>query len=323
MSLPLSMRLVDWLGPRVEKPIARMGLDEIREAQRQSIPRNAFTHWLYGKPSSRVRIVVDQAVGRAGAIPLRLYRPGGSGPHAVVVHYHGGGWVLGGLDGADWLCSRLAERTGALVVSVDYRLAPQHPFPAAVDDAWDALTWVASHADRLDADRDRIAVMGDSAGGNLAAVVALLARDEGAPRLRRQVLIYPATDATMSQPSIEEFRDGPLLTHADMRVYLHHYLGTETDRQDPLVSPLFAEDLSGVAPALVQTAEYDPLRDEGRAYAERLRAAEVPTRFTEYVRAPHGYCSLPNLGEGAWQALGEISQVLRADFAESDDPHIQ
>ena len=193
--------------------------------------------------------------GPVGAIPVRAYAPAGDGPLPVVVYYHGGGWVLGGLESHDGTCRALANAAGALVVSVDYRLAPEHPFPAAVDDAWAALTWVADNAGDLGGDPARIVVAGDSAGGNLAAVAALLARDAGAPVLRGQLLVYPVTDATMASGSIEENGEGYFLTKADMDWFYGHYA---PDRpSDWRLSPLVAEDLTGLAPALVLTAEYD------------------------------------------------------------------
>jgi acetyl esterase len=226
-----------------------------------------------------------------------------------VVNFHGGGWVLGSLDMADWLCSNVAAQVGAVVVSVDYRLAPGHPWPAGAEDCYAALVDVVARAAEFGADPERLAVMGDSAGGNLSAVVALMARDRSGPSIAFQGLLYPATDLTMASPSIEENAHAPVLTKADMLAFRAHYLG-EQDLQQPYASPLFAPDLSGLPPALVQVAEHDPLRDDGLRYAAALRAAGVPVRTTTYVGMPHGYLSFPKLCRSAPQALAELCGEL-------------
>ena len=208
-------------------------------------------------------------------IPAHVYRatdvPASGAP--CLVWYHGGGWVIGDLESADPTARKLANRTGAVVVSVDYALAPERPFPAGPDECVAALEWVVAHADELGIDAARVAVGGDSAGGNLAAVVSIAARDRGIA-IRHQVLVYPAIDATMALPSYTDNAEGYLLTRGAMEWFYAHYIG-DHDPKDPRVSPLFADDLSDVAPATVITAEYDPLRDEGNAYAERLRDAGV------------------------------------------------
>jgi acetyl esterase/lipase len=255
--------------------------------------------------------------GPAGAQQVRLYRPRRPVHHPtpLVINLHGGGFVLGNLDAGDWLCSFVAGELGAVVASVDYRLAPEDPAPAAVEDGTSATRWLADHGEELGAPGP-IAVMGDSAGGNLAALVAIAARDAGGPAIAHQVLIYPAVDLTMSFPSIRELADAPILTYEDMRTFIDHYLGDHTDPADPQVSPWFVEDLTGLPPALVLTAEHDPLRDEGRAYAERLREAGVPTRWTEYAGMPHGFTTLPGVCRSAPQAVAEIVQELRRHLVE-------
>lgn len=248
--------------------------------------------------------------GPAGAIPARAYVPlSDAQALPVVVYYHGGGFVLGGLDSHDGTCRSLANTSGALVVSVDYRLAPEHPFPAAVDDAWASLEWLAGHAAELGGDPDRLAVAGDSAGGNLAAVVALLARDAGAPSLRGQLLVYPVTDATMSHPSIEENASGYFLTRADMEWFFGHYAPERPD--DWRLSPLAAPDLSGLAPALVLTAEYDPLRDEGEAYARRLADAGVPVELIRKDGLIHGFFGMVADVDEARDAMERAGAALR------------
>jgi acetyl esterase/lipase len=266
---------------------------------------------LFGRVDRRVRVDEFRVPGPAGDLRVRRYHPRGAVGTDVplVVNYHGGGFVLGDLDGNDWVCSTIAAEAGAVVVSVDYRLAPECPAPSAGQDCCAATRFLAEHADEVGA-TGPLVVMGDSAGGNLAALVALDARDRGAPAIALQVLIYPSTDLTMSFPSVRELADAPILTRADVDVFLRHYLGDDGDPADPALSPYHVADLAGVAPALVQTAEHDPLRDEGRAYADRLRDAGVPTRWTEYVGVPHGFVSLPGICRSAPQAVAEIVQAI-------------
>ncbi len=266
---------------------------------------------LFGRPRREVTTEDRSLPGPSGDLTLRVYRPPTVRAAApLVLHLHGGGWVLGDLDGADWLCSTVAADADVLVASLDYRLAPEHPAPAAMEDTAAALAWLAEHGADLGAGGP-IAVMGDSAGGNLAALAAIAARDAGTPSLAAQVLIYPATDLTLSFPSHRELADAPLLSRSEIEAFRAFYLGVDGDPADPRLSPWFVDDLAGVAPALVQTAEHDPLRDEGRAYAAKLGAAGVPTRWTEYADMPHGYASLPGLCRAAPQAVAEIAQFLR------------
>lgn len=274
---------------------------------------------IFGRPPRDV-VTEDRTVpGPAGPIPVRVYRPQGTGAdRPLVVNFHGGGFVLGDLDGNDWVCATVAGELGGVVVSVDYRLAPEHRPPAGIDDCIAATAWAVDHAPELGAG-GRVAVMGDSAGGTLAALVAIAARDADGPEIDHQVLVYPATDLTMSFPSTRELADAPILKRADMEVFLRLYLGDDADADDPRLSPYHVADLAGLPPALVQTAEHDPLRDEGRAYADRLRVAGVSTRWTQYAGAPHGYISLPGLCRAAPQAVAEIVQELRRHLLPDDD----
>jgi acetyl esterase len=225
-----------------------------------------------------------------GRLAARLYASTVGAPLPMLVWFHGGGWTIGDLDSADRTCRRLAAGTGALVVSVDYRLAPEHPFPAAADDCFGSLRWLIDNASSLDGDPSRVAVGGDSAGGNLAAVVACRARDERLA-LRHQLLVYPVTDCTMSSSSYETNGEGYLLTRDTMAWFVDNYVG-DGDPKDPRVSPLFVDDLSGVAPALVITAEFDPLRDEGEAYAQRLREAGVDVDVRRFDGQTHSFFEL-------------------------------
>ena len=293
--------------------IAKMDDARVAKAQTQQLGHNPLTDLLFGAAARGARLTDGTAAGQTGPLAIRVYRRAqpGSGARPLVVDFHGGGWVLGGLDMADWLCSSVAVGLDAVVVSVDYRLAPGHRFPAAAEDCYAALVDVVARAAEFDADPDRVAVMGDSAGGNLAAVVSLMARDRSGPAIAHQGLLYPATDLTMASPSIVENGSAPVLTRADMLAFRAHYLG-DADPRQPYASPLLADDLSGLPPALVQVAEHDPLRDDGLRYATALRAAGVPVRVTEYTGMPHGYLSFPRICRSAPQALAELVAEQRA-----------
>jgi acetyl esterase len=257
------------------------------------------------------------AAGPAGAIPVRYYRgaTAASGENLpALVYFHGGGWVIGDLDTHDSLCRHLANAARCIVVSVDYRLAPEHKFPAAVEDCFAATLWVAEQATPLAIDRERLAVGGDSAGGNLAAVVSLLARDRGAPRLRYQVLLYPAADCAMTHPSHERFAEGYLLTRPTMRWFYDHYLSEPADIEDWRASPLRCSDLSGVAPTFVLTAGNDVLCDEGDAYARRLKQHGVPVQLRHFPDQIHGFLTMGKIVRAAPAAIDEIGAALRAAF---------
>ncbi len=303
--------------------VADLTATQRERARTVALPVLPPVTWVTGAVPTGVTVWDSRFTARDGAtVPLRLYRPPAGGPGRaggaagllpVVVYLHGGGWVLGSTRGYDALCGFVADAVGAVVVSVDYRLAPEHPAPQGVHDCVDGVRWVGEHAAEVGGDGARIAVGGDSAGGNLAAVVCLVARDEGGPVIAHQALLYPGLDATMSYPSIAENADGPILTRGDIDGFLGHYLGgTGLDLKDPLVSPLWADDLTNLPPALVQTADLDPLRDEGQAYAARLLEAGVPVRATNYAGAPHGFMSMPGIVPSAGQARFELAVELRA-----------
>lgn len=244
---------------------------------------------------------------RVAGLPARLYTPTrGSG--GLLVFFHGGGFVFGGLDSHDGACRVLAERSGARVLAVDYRLAPEHPFPAAYDDAVAAYRWVVEHADELEADASRLAVGGDSAGGNLAAGVAIEAARQGWP-LALQVLVYPATDAQRETASAELFAEGFYLTTAFMDLANASYV--RDHGRDPRVSPAYADLPTGLAPAYVATAGFDPLRDEGEAYAQRLAQAGVPVELRRFGDQIHGFLNVVGVGRTARAATAEVADALR------------
>jgi acetyl esterase len=259
-----------------------------------------------------VHEVVDRTIpGPAGEIPVRIYRPAADAPVPVLVWFHGGGWTIGSLDTHDNTCRALVNAVGSVVVSVDYRLAPEHKFPCAVDDALAATAWVAEHAAELGADPARLGVAGDSAGGNLAAVVSLLARDAGAPELAFQLLVYPVTDYEFESESMVANATGYFLELESMRWFYRQYLNDETDGADWRFSPIRAGDLSGVPPAFVLTAEFDPLRDQGEAYARKLEAAGVPVELRRYDGVFHGFFGMRDLMEPAQEAFDDVAKAVR------------
>jgi acetyl esterase len=261
---------------------------------------------LTGKLPAGVAIEERTITGRTGnEIALRIYRPQGGGVRPGLVYFHGGGWVMGSVLACEHICMRIAADAGVTVASVEYRLAPDDPYPAGLHDCVDATRWVYDKAGELGIDPSRFGVGGDSAGGNLAAAVVLA----DPPPLTAAVLIYPALDFTYSTPSAREY-PGPGATAADLAMAGPLYLA-DLDPADPLCSPLLAEDLSAFPPTLVITAEYDPLRDEGRVFAERLQEAGVPVRFTNYVEYLHGFFSVPRMYPGVEQAWSELTGWVR------------
>ncbi|HYN29174.1 MAG TPA: alpha/beta hydrolase [Dermatophilaceae bacterium] len=314
----LTVALVDAL----DTPVERLDRDGIVRARAETVPARAPFTWVTGPVRREVAVLAAAAPVRDGTpVPLRVHRPvvPHAGPLPVVVHLHGGGWVLGSPMGYDPLCSHLAAELPALVVSVEYRMAPEHPAPTAAHDCVDATRWVAGHAGGLGGDGTRMAVAGDSAGGNLAAVVAQVLRDEGGPALAAQALIYPATDMTMSSPSVTEQSNRPILSRRSMDAFRDHYCPPGTDLTDPVVSPLFGR-LDGLPPALVQTADLDPIRDDGIRYAVALRAAGVPARLTNYRRVPHGFASFPLVTPVGRAQRAELVGFLRAQLTADGGP---
>jgi acetyl esterase len=293
-------------------PYPELGPAAVRELYRETRGR------LGAAPPEVARVESVGAPGPAGAIPIRLYRPLGAGAGKrlpALVYFHGGGWTFGDLDTHDVVCRELANLARCAVASVDYRLAPEHKFPAAVEDAIAATGWVAREAAALGLDPERIAVGGDSAGGNLAAVVALAARDAGGPALALQLLVYPATDMAADTPSHREFADGYVLTRDAILWSRANYLRVPDDVADWRASPLRARDLSRLPAAYLVTCGFDPLRDEGRAYADRLRAAGVPVTYECFEGMVHGFITMGGVLAAAHHALYRCAQGLRQAFA--------
>jgi acetyl esterase len=256
--------------------------------------------------------------GPGGSLPLRGYRPIGSTLASrlpALVFYHGGGFTIGDLESHDVLCRELCNQSGCAVYAVDYRMGPEHKFPAAVDDCWAATRWVVEHAATLNIDPARVAVGGDSAGGNLAAVVALLARDAKFTAIKFQLLIYPATDLAATLPSHQTNGVGYLLTNRVMNWFMSQYIGDAKNYQDWRASPLLAPSLKGVAPALVMTAGFDPLVDEGKAYADRLTREGVKTEYICYEGQVHGFITMGKLIAQANVAVSQCANALKAALA--------
>jgi acetyl esterase/lipase len=276
-------------------------------AMRQQTPDNAVTRWLLGTVARGTDVIDRFLPGPAGDIPVRIYRPAAGGPGALplIMYCHGGGFVLGDLRMGDWLCSSVAVRVKAVVVSMGYRLAPEHPFPAAVEDSYAALCWAAANTAELGVGGP-LAVMGESAGGNLSAALCLRARERGGPAISHQTLLYPATDLTAPTPAAAVKHDPPFLSVAEMAAYYRMYLGTAGDPANPLASPLLAADHTALPAALIVVAEQDLLRDQGLRYAAALRDAGVPVRTIDYPGMPHGFLNFPNLCRAAPRAIAEI-----------------
>lgn len=263
-------------------------------------------------PAEPVAAVAERRVpGPDGELAVRVYTPEREGPHPGIVFFHGGGWVIGNLDTHDGTARKLANAAGCTVVSVDYRLAPESRFPAAAEDCYAATGWVAEHRDDLGIAAGPLAVAGDSAGGNLATVVALMARDRDGPQLGFQLLIYPVVDCDFDRPSYRDNAEGYMLTRDVMQWFWDQYVPDPTERRNPYANPLAAASLADLPPALVLTAEYDPLRDEGEAYAERLKSEGVRVDCTRYDGVIHGFFSFADLVDKGKQAIAQAGAAVR------------
>jgi acetyl esterase/lipase len=285
-----------------------LGVEKVREAIRRGSAVGA---------QEAVAQVEDRLIrGAVGEIPVRIYRAMENAPSPAVVFFHGGGWVAGDLNTHDAICRILTNAARCVVVSVGYRLAPEHRFPADPEDCYAATVWTANNAASLGADPSRVAVAGTSAGGTLATVVALMARDRRSPRIGCQVLWYPATDVAMDTPSHRDYAVGTyyLLARADMEWFWSCYLSSERDRANPYCCPAAAKDLRGLPPALVVTAEYDPLRDEAEDYAARLKRAGVTVKCTRYEGVTHAFTGMAPILDKGRQSILEAAATLREAF---------
>jgi acetyl esterase len=284
----------------------------IAEARTQDV-KGAITT---AGPPEPVAVVRDFAIpGEAGDIAARIYRPAADGPLPALVYFFGGGWSLGTLDTSDAVCRMITNRAGCASIAVSYRLAPENKFPAAVHDCYSGIAWVAEHADELGVDATRLAVGGDSSGGNLAAAVTLLARERGGPALRHQLLVYPNTDAAAGTDSMREITDQHFFNANAIKWYWGMYLASPEDGDNPLASPLRAKDLSGLPPATVITAELDPLRDESELYARKLAEAGVPAEVIRYDGMMHGFFTMVGILDTAREAVGTAADRLASAFA--------
>ena len=308
--MPLDPQLQKFLGD-----LAAAGVPEFNTLP-VDIARAGFKQLLASFPATQAIAKSEDRVLSADRVSARIYTPNGSGPFPVLLFIHGGGWVIGDLDSYDAVCRELCGAVGCIVVSVDYRLAPEHRFPAAADDASFALRWLIEHCEQIGGDPKRIAIGGDSAGGNLAAVTAIEARKTFPGRLCAQLLIYPVASHT-STPSASMIAnaEGYLLAQRDMIWFTDHYLGPGHDGRDPRFNPSLTPDLSGLPPALVVTAEFDPLRDEGDAYAAALKKAGVKVDHSKYDGAIHGFLYFFAAFDISRRVMSEASEWLKARFA--------
>jgi acetyl esterase len=295
----------------------RLGLTPLHEqGVRKLRLLGRVTNWLQNRNPPSVGSVTDGAIpGPDGDLPVRVYAPDGSGPFPTLVFFHGGAYVLGGLASHDLLCRHLCLETDCVVMAVDYRLAPEHPFPAAVEDAYAATAWAADNPDRLAGD-GQLAVVGDSAGGTLAAVTALRAAEQDGPEIDHQVLLYPGIGIEEEQPSVRDHA-GKVLAPEDFEWIQSLYFDSAVHRRNPYADPSNACDLSGVAPATVLTAGFDPLRDGGVAYAEQLRADGVPVEHRNYDDMIHGFATQLDSIDRAHQAVADVATDLDAAFADA------
>jgi acetyl esterase len=307
------------LDPQVEAVVQRLNSAGEKPVE-ESTPaeaRIAARDWLdlVGEAEHVAKTEHRFITGPTADLPIRIYTPEGDGPFPGLVFFHGSGWTVSNIEIADAPHRALANRTGCVVVAVNYQKAPEHKFPIPFDDAYAATCWVAEHADELGIDAGRLGVGGDSAGGNLAAAVCLKARDDAAPALAYQLLVYPATDYRFDLPSYSENSEGYLLTTAGMRWFWAQYLADESDAANPLACPMRAADHTGLPPAIIITAEYDPLRDDGEAFAERLKASGVPVIARRYPGMVHGFLWMSGVVDRSRQLIDDIAHDLSALLA--------
>jgi acetyl esterase len=306
---PALRELIDEKLANTTAPQWRLPIEEVRASFRA-----LWSPSMTGTPVEIARVEDRTLDTDAGAVRMRVFTPEADGPRPIMMYFHGGGYVKGGLDETDAFCRRLARTTGNVVVSVDYRLAPEHPYPAALDDAYQGSLWAYENAEALGATKDSFSVCGESAGGNLAAVICLLARSDEEIEISRQILLQPVVDFTLSFPSIGMPASECLVPREDLAWYYEEYY--QGDTGDFRVSPVFADDVSGLPPALIITAEHDTLRDEGQAYADKLESSGMPTKYSCYSSMIHGFLQMAGLVDEAQAAIDEIAAFARPDVEE-------
>ncbi len=303
---PVVRALFEVMDAKAAPPIESLGVDEARRT------RTEFFKKMGGTPVELARVEDLRIPGPGGEIPVRLYAKEVGGLRPGMVYFHGGGFVIGDLNTHDAFCRKLAKESGAVVVAVGYRLAPENRFPAAVEDAFAATLWIAENAEELGIDARRLVVCGDSAGGTLATVVAARCRNAGGPRLAAQVLIYPITDVSrFDSRSYRDFGGNYMLTRTTMQWFAAHYLGDTGDGLNPEASPLLAKDLHGLPPALLITAEFDPLRDEGEAYARRMKEAGTAVNVTRYPGLIHGFAIMLAVLDEGNTVIREVAEFVK------------
>jgi len=288
-------------------PMSRMSLAEIRNGPMKMKP-------LSGEPKAMAKVMNHIIRTNEGDLLMRLYYPKDNKPLPVLLYFHPGGFVKGDIDSHDPVCRSIAAASGCLVASINYPLAPENPFPKALTAAKEALQWIATHSTELNSD-GRIAVAGENAGGNLAAVLTQEVRENIHPKISFQVLIYPQTDFTFSSLSQQEYSSGYLLERDSIEWYKKQYIPQDQDAMDPRISPLYAHDFSSLPPALIITAEYDPMRDEGETYAQKLKSAGVPTELKRYKGMVHGFFQMEGILDETRLAINHVGETLKTHFS--------
>jgi len=309
MAIPLKIRLLLWKDRFFDRKAENMEPSAARKYSSEYIQK-AMNQIDF--PAIQMDKVDDVAITMRDGHPIkgRIYKPSQSPNLPVIIYYHGGGFVLYDIESHDRVCRRLADKNQAIVISIDYRLAPEYKFPVPLNDCYDSFLWAVKQIDGIGGNKNRITLAGDSAGGNLATAVSVMARDLGGPHIHSQILIYPTVDATFQFASIERNGKGYLLTKDRMEWFVNHYATDENDKSDPLMSPIYQEDLVGLPPAFVFTAEYDPLHDEGAAYAQKLKDAGVHTKYKMYKGMIHGFINMPKLAKACLTAHEDIKSFL-------------
>lgn len=310
LNLDWKIRLLDRL-LRLQKPVHRMSLEELR--QLDETPISPVVQRVFGGERISLPQVTQQIVdGRHGTIPIQLYYPSSQQNLPLILFFHGGGWIYGNFQTHDFMCRRLARDTGAIVLAVRYRLAPFFKYPVALEECYDVLMWAVQNAPELKANRNRIIVMGESAGGNLATALCLMARDRGYSPIAQQILIYPVTSGMLDQPSVDHNANAPVLTKDMMESFVQYYARSESDILQPYFSPLLAENLTNLPPALIITCEYDLLDDQVQAYAQRLHSAGNQVLLLDYPGMIHAFQSFPPFCREALPAFEQIAAYVKS-----------